>query len=256
MPDTMPPANDDFLSPLYVKTAIGQNEVSTRTLGLSPLLRRLLIVVDGKRSGRELATFVAGQPVVELLSELLARQCIEVVGGATAPVTATMPVSAVVPLSAPMPIHTSRPVHTLTPGPNSPRAHVTPPVSATPPTRPSALTQTSTPVKTPVEAFAPVAAAAPFNPELRPPADAALAGLPPPESRSALELAMARNFMINSINVEFGHHVHLSLVKAVGESNTVAELRQVYPLWLRTMAASADAAKTLPTLKDKLFRVL
>lgn len=186
MPNTMPHDNIDLLSPLFAKTAIGQHEVSTRALGLSPLLRRLLILVDGKRSGRELAAFVAGHPVVELLSELLARQCIEVTGSAAAPV------------------------------------------------------KTVTPDKT-------TSVPAP---------DAALAALPPPESRSALELAMARNFMINTVNMEFGQHMRMSLVKAVGESNTVAELRQVYPLWLSTMAASSDAAKTLPTLKDKLFRVL
>jgi len=186
VPNTMPHDNIDFLNTLFAKTAIGQHEVSTRALGLSPLARRLLILVDGKRSGRELAVFVDGHPVVELLGELLTRQCIEVVGTATASVKAATP---------------------------DKTASVTPP-------------------------------------------EAALAGLPPAESRSALELTMARNFMINTVNMEFGQHMRMSLIKAVNESTTVAELRQVYPLWLSTMAASSKAVKDLPTLKDKLFRVL
>lgn len=188
MPNTMPHDNIDFLSAVFAKTAIGQHEVSTRALGLSPLARRLLILVDGKRSGRELAEFVAGHPVVELLGELLTRQCVEVVGTAAAPVKA------------------------------------------------------ATPDKT--------ASASVTTPE------AALAALPPAESRSAKDLDMARNFMINTVNMEFGQHMRMSLIKAVDESSTVAELRQVYPLWLSTMAASSNAAKNLPTLKDKLFRVL
>jgi hypothetical protein len=184
----MPHTSIDFLSAIPVKTAIGQQEVSTRALGLPPLTRRLLILVDGKRSGRELAVFVAGHPVVKLLGELLTRQCIEVVGAAAASVVA-----------------------------GSSSADITAPVI---------------------------------------PPDAALANLPPPESRSALELTMARNFMINTVNMEFGQHMRMSLIKAVDESTTVAELRLVYPLWLSTMAASSKAAKDLPTLKDKLFRVL
>lgn len=186
MPNTMPHDNIDFLSTFFAKTAIGQHEVSTRGRGLSPLARRLLILVDGKRSGRELAVFVAGHPLVDLLGELLVRQCIEVTGSVAAPVKAAAP---------------------------DKTASVTTP-------------------------------------------EAALAALPPPESRSAKDLEMARNFMINTVNMEFGQHMRVSLIKAVDESTTVAELRQVYPLWLSTMAASSNAAKDLPKLKDKLFRVL
>ncbi|MBK1682100.1 hypothetical protein [Rhodoferax fermentans] len=184
MPNTQPPANIDLLTAVLAKTALGQHEVATRTIGLPPLTRRLLILVDGKRSGQELAMFVAGHPVAELLGDLLQRQCIEVVGSLTAP----------------------------------------------PAARSGTLQAATTPTG----------------------AQADLATLPPPEKRSALELTMARNFMINTVNMEFGQHMRMSLVKAVGESSTAAELRQVYPLWLSTMAA----AKDLPTLKDKLFRVL
>lgn len=190
MPDIASDTPIDLLSAIVAKTAIGQQEVLTRALGLPPLTRRLLIVVDGKRTGKELAVFVDGHSVVELLNDLLTRQCIQVMGTANA----TAPVAA----------------------------------------------QPATPQKT-------VSATQP---------DAALANLPPPESRSATDFAMARNFMINTVNMEFGQHMRMSLVKAVDESTTTAELRQVYPLWLSTMAASSGAAKSLPGLKDKLFRVL
>lgn len=190
MPDTASDTPIDLLRAIVAKTAIGQQEVLTRALGLPPLTRRLLIVVDGKRTGKELAVFVDGHSVVELLNELLTRQCIQVLGT----VNATAPVAA----------------------------------------------QPAAPQKT-------VSVTQP---------DAALANLPPPESRSVTDVAMARNFMINTVNMEFGQHMRMSLIKAVDESTTAAELRQVYPLWLSTMAASSSAAKGLPGLKDKLFRVL
>lgn len=73
----LPPAPTDLNTATYSKTAIGLHEIQTRALGLSPLARRLLVLVDGKRSGQELAPFVNGHDVAELLSQLLAQGCIQ-----------------------------------------------------------------------------------------------------------------------------------------------------------------------------------
>jgi len=184
----------DFHRSFFAKTAIGQQEIQSRALGLTPLVRRLLILVDGKRSGQELATFLNGHAVADLLGELLTKKCVEVVASTAA---ATV---------------------------NSPAATVT---SPTPPT-PEKATEPNT----------------------------ALAGLPPSESRSAKEVEMARNFMTNTVNMEFGQHMRLSLIEAISNCTTAEQLRQVYPLWYSTMASSRGAAKGLPALRDKLLLVL
>ncbi|SMC26366.1 hypothetical protein SAMN02745857_02463 [Andreprevotia lacus DSM 23236] len=54
---------------VYVKTDRGQQEMQQRG-SLSPLLRRLLIVVDGNRTVRMLSTMLAGQDVMALLQAL------------------------------------------------------------------------------------------------------------------------------------------------------------------------------------------
>lgn len=180
----------DFHHAFFAKTAIGQQEVQTRELRLPPLVRRLLILVDGKRSGQELAAFVNGHAVADLLGELLTQKCVEVVASSAA-------------------------------------ATVTSPAPATP----EKASSSDMP-------------------------DAALAGLPPPESRSAKEMEMARNFMTNTVNMEFGQHMRLSLIEAISNCTTAEQLRQVYPLWYSTMVSSRGAAKEMPALKDKLLRVL
>jgi hypothetical protein len=179
----------DFHRAFFAKTAIGQQEVQTRALRLPPLVRRLLILVDGKRSGQELAAFVDGH-AADLLGELLALKCVEVVAS-TAAATVTSPAS---------------------PAPEKASSGDMP--------------------------------------------DATLAGLPPPESRSAKEVEMARNFMTNTVNMEFGQHMRLSLIETISHCTTAEQLRQVYPLWYSTMASSRGAAKELPALRDKLLRVL
>lgn len=68
---------------VFAKTPAGQSEVQSRQLGLAPLPRRLLILVDGKRSGAELAAFVAGHDSVAMLQALLDNGCIEAIGQAT-----------------------------------------------------------------------------------------------------------------------------------------------------------------------------
>lgn len=186
------------LSAVVAKTATGQDEVKTRALGLSPLVRRLLILVDGKRTGKELAMFVSGHDVSELLEELLERQCIEVV--------ASTPTAA--PASAPAPV-------------------------AINPAQPAADKPASIVMR-----------------------DAALASLPPPESRSLKDLEMARNFMTNTVNTIFQPNTRLTLLKAILACKSPAEAREVYPRWAEAIASSAIGAKRLPEFHDKLFKVL
>src|SRR5690606_18635921 len=68
----------------------GQQEIHTRSLGLPPLVRRLLVLVDGKRSATELTAFVPeGQDVAAMLQTLLTQDCIELRGKPGAEVEAT-----------------------------------------------------------------------------------------------------------------------------------------------------------------------
>lgn len=63
----------------YRKTAKGQAEIETRAHRLSPRLRALLIMVDGKRDLAALAALVP-QPAEEALTELLNQGFVEAVG--------------------------------------------------------------------------------------------------------------------------------------------------------------------------------
>jgi hypothetical protein len=67
----------DVTSSIFAKTPIGQQEIQSRALGLPPLVRRLLVLVDGKRSGKELADYVPGQDIAPLLSHLIDHGCID-----------------------------------------------------------------------------------------------------------------------------------------------------------------------------------
>ena len=67
----------DLIHAVFAKTAAGQQEIQSRALGLGPLPRRLLVLVDGKRSGLELAVFVPGQDIEVLLNQLMTLGCIE-----------------------------------------------------------------------------------------------------------------------------------------------------------------------------------
>jgi hypothetical protein len=67
----------DLTAAVYTKTPVGQQEIQSRALGLAPLVRRILVLVDGKRSGRDLAVFLAGNgDIVEILGVLLAQGCV------------------------------------------------------------------------------------------------------------------------------------------------------------------------------------
>lgn len=68
-----------FSSTVFAKTVQGQQEIQARALGLASLARRVLVLVDGRRSGQDLAAFVPGDTIENCLSELLSNSCIEAV---------------------------------------------------------------------------------------------------------------------------------------------------------------------------------
>ena len=72
------------LSSSFVKTDVGQREVQTRSLRLGPLVRRVLILVDGRRTGQELSSFSGGGDIASLLAELLRLECIAAVDAGAA----------------------------------------------------------------------------------------------------------------------------------------------------------------------------
>lgn len=91
---------------LYRKTAKGQAEIDTRVHRLTPRLRGLLILVDGKRDGAALASLVP-QQYDTLLAELMSGAFIEAlpepVAAPAAPARSAAPVAplAVAPAMAP-----------------------------------------------------------------------------------------------------------------------------------------------------------
>ncbi|AVO42281.1 hypothetical protein [Simplicispira suum] len=80
----------DFSAAVFSKTPAGQQEIQTRALGLSPLARRLLVLIDGKRTGKDLEPFVAGHSLAQYIDELLGHACIDmkVVAPAAPPASA------------------------------------------------------------------------------------------------------------------------------------------------------------------------
>lgn len=67
----------DLFSASFAKTETGQREIQSRSLGLAPLVRRLLVLIDGHKTGHDLAAFAAGSDVEPLLQELLEKGCVE-----------------------------------------------------------------------------------------------------------------------------------------------------------------------------------
>ena len=61
----------------FFMTATGQQEIKTRAMDLPALIRRVLVLVDGKRSVRELAAFVGDNDIAEVLRQLVAKGCID-----------------------------------------------------------------------------------------------------------------------------------------------------------------------------------
>jgi hypothetical protein len=179
----MSDASFDLSSAVFSKSAIGQQEIQTRALNLSPMVRRVLVMLDGKKSNAELAAFVAGHPIETILNQLLEQGCIE------------------------------------------------------------------------GRAVTPVGSVATAN-LAKPQAEGDLSQLPPPESRSAKDRELSRNFMTNTTNTMFGQNMRLTLIQAIHACKTVEDLRKVYLSWAQTMATSSIGAKRLPELRKSLFQHL
>ena len=201
MPDALP----DLDHAVFAKTTLGQQEIQSRALGLGMMTRRLLILIDGKRSALELTPMVGGQDLRALLAELSDKGCIE----------------------------------------RSNATHI--------PTPPEAAAQTAKPT-VPVAAPRPTSVPAPV-----PEAGAGsgdLSSLPAPETRSATDVTMARNFMTNTVNTIFQPYTRLTLLEAIAHCKTAQDARKVYSLWSETIGSSAIGAKRLPEFREKLFKVL
>jgi hypothetical protein len=67
----------DLIAASFSKTETGQHEIQKRSLGLAPLVRRLLVLVDGQRTGKELAAFVGDSDVEPMLRELMDKGCVQ-----------------------------------------------------------------------------------------------------------------------------------------------------------------------------------
>lgn len=65
---------------VYVKTATGTHEVLARKLQLTPAERRILIIIDGKRSVAELPDFARPGETVSILASLTQKGLIQISG--------------------------------------------------------------------------------------------------------------------------------------------------------------------------------
>ena len=72
----------DFSSTVFAKTEVGQQEIRSRSLGLTPLVRRILVLADGKKSGGELAAFLpSADEIQQVLQQLLNLGCLRAEAG-------------------------------------------------------------------------------------------------------------------------------------------------------------------------------
>ena len=68
----------DLSTAVFAKTELGQQEIQSRALGLSPLVRRILVLADGKKSGGELAAFLpSADDIQAVLQQLLSLGCLQ-----------------------------------------------------------------------------------------------------------------------------------------------------------------------------------
>ncbi|WP_372660226.1 hypothetical protein [Hydrogenophaga sp.] len=72
------PEDLDLFASVFAKTAAGQQEIQSRALGLPPIVRRILVLVDGQRSGKDLAPFATGSDILSIMEQLIAQGCVEV----------------------------------------------------------------------------------------------------------------------------------------------------------------------------------
>ncbi len=80
--------------------------------------------------------------------------------------------------------------------------------------------------------------------------------LPDAATRSAKEIEMSRQFMINTVNMIFGQNTRLSLVRSIFECGSAEALRAVYPRWFCAMAENRNGAKRLAEFRSKLAATL
>lgn len=94
--------SQDLTTAVFAKTALGQEEIQSRSLGLLPLVRRILVLVDGKRSMPDLAALLPeGNDATRIVQELIDRGCVQVQAQAKAqPAAMAASVAAVAPASA------------------------------------------------------------------------------------------------------------------------------------------------------------
>ncbi len=68
------------MADIFRKTTLGYEEIVSRTHGLSPRLRRCLILIDGKRSINDLVILLQGEDLATLIQTLEIDGYIELVG--------------------------------------------------------------------------------------------------------------------------------------------------------------------------------
>lgn len=161
----------------YVKTPKGVEEVSQRTHGLAQRLRRLLILVDGKRVGADFGAMLPGEDAAAALRQLVDDGFIQLLE---------------------------------------------------PPPEPAAA------------AAAP--AAAPANRAQRPADD-------------VQRFDMARNFMLNTLNVFVGIAAS-GLINRVEACADIAALQENFVAWRDAIKLSSDGRKRIDELEGKLAPLL
>lgn len=68
----------NWVAATFSKTETGQQEIQKRSLGLAPLVRRILVLVDGQRSGKDLAAFVPpSEDIAPILEKLVEQGCVQ-----------------------------------------------------------------------------------------------------------------------------------------------------------------------------------
>ncbi|WP_432719622.1 hypothetical protein R0381_000239 [Jeongeupia wiesaeckerbachi] len=100
---------------VYSKTAQGQADIDARSLGLSARARRLLILIDGRRTLAEIATVLGHAELAPLLAELQARACITAAGALTVPDAAPQPSAPSAPPASPTPTQRPQPIDAVDP---------------------------------------------------------------------------------------------------------------------------------------------
>ena len=75
------------MADIFHKTPLGFEEIVGRKHGLTPRMRRCLIMVDGKRSLSELMTTLQGEDITPLIQALEIEGFIELIGTSNTPIT-------------------------------------------------------------------------------------------------------------------------------------------------------------------------